>query len=101
MSKTETAERIDEGGEDVSDEKDEKPPESGSSSKRPPIGRLILATLALLVACDIGARVFFSVHQRHLDEQLAGQYPPNTYMTSFAARVDYRFINLYTMNAEK
>src|SRR5688572_11139739 len=70
-------------------------------AKRPPFLRIFLATVALIIVCDLLSRFYLSSRQNALDAEHAKQYPPNTYVTSFATRQDYRFINLYTMNPQR
>lgn len=73
-------------------------PVAGAGQSR---ARLLALTLGLLVACDLLARLYLSSRQGRLDAEIATQYPPGTYVTSFAAKQDYRFINLYTMNPKR
>jgi lysophospholipase L1-like esterase len=86
-----------------SEEKDAEPAERSSTPppRRPRLGRLLLVTFLMLLGCDALARVVFYFHRRSAAAEISKQYPPGTYIDDFAARVDYRFVNLYTMNPER
>lgn len=76
-------------------------PPAPQTPSRPTLGRLILVTFGILVVLDLVARLVLWARQSSIDAELEKQYPPNTYVPDFAARQDYRFVNLYTMNPRR
>lgn len=58
--------------------------------------RVLVVTLALFALLEIGARAALHFRTKSMNEAASADYPPNTYMADFTARVNYRFINLYT-----
>jgi lysophospholipase L1-like esterase len=99
-SKRDNASRPESGTAEARDSAAEAPL-APQTPPRPSARRLILMTLGLLVVLDVVARLILWTHQSSVDAELAKQYPPNTYVPDFAARQDYRFVNLYTMNPSR
>ncbi len=85
------------------EEKDEKKDEGDEPelTRGQQAFRMAVVTLALLVVVEVVARIAFNVHRKNVYEAAAVRYPPNTYIGDFAAKVDYRFINFYTMNPDR
>lgn len=69
--------------------------------RRSMVRKLVLTTVVMFLALEALVRVVFYFHRRGAAAEISKQYPPNTYIDDFAARVDYRFVNLYTMNPER
>jgi len=81
--------------------RDAKKTEEKKDDAKPPWRKMILLTFGLFLALEILARVVLGYRASAADTEFAKQYPPNTYITSFSARQDYRQINLFTMNPER
>lgn len=60
--------------------------------------RMAILTVVLFALVDVGARAAFHFHRKNVDTAAAADYPPGTYIGDFAAKVDYRFINFYTID---
>lgn len=58
--------------------------------------RILVVTIALFAVLEIAARTVLYFRTRSADAAAATDYPPNTYISDFTAKVDYRFINFYT-----
>jgi hypothetical protein len=82
------------------EEKDEKDDEPQLTRGQQAL-RMAIMTLVLLVLVELGARIAFYVHRKNIDEAAALDYPPHTYLGDFAAKVDYRFINFYTIDPNR
>src|SRR5689334_7489782 len=58
--------------------------------------RVLAVTIVLFGILEIVARTVLHFRTKSAEAAAAADYPPNTYITDFTAKVDYRFINFYT-----
>jgi hypothetical protein len=58
--------------------------------------RALLTTFAVFAVLEVAARVVLHFRTSKMNAVAAADYPAGTYLADFTARVDYRFVNLYT-----
>ncbi len=85
-------------------EEDRTEEPEGSDDDSPPVTRgqafvrMLVVTFVLFAILEIGARVVLHFKLKAAAAAAAADYPPDAYLPDFGAKVDYRFINLYTAN---